>query len=145
MRLRYRLVPFTMLLGACHAADPALAPAAPDAADRLRSDIAYLADDRLEGRGTGTAGNDSAAAWLARRDAALGLRPLLTDTIRPECRTAPAPAGCRTFLQRFVVRGPELAHAGKPKGVPSQNVIALIPGRDAALAGEVVVTRSSGT
>ena len=41
---------------------------------RVRSDIEYLASDALQGRGTGTAGNDSATAWAARRYTALGLR-----------------------------------------------------------------------
>src|SRR5215510_12156432 len=82
-------------------------------ADRIRSDIAYLADDRLEGRGTGTAGNDSAAAWLARRHAFLGLRPLATNAT-PACQTSPAPSGCLGYLQYFIATGAELAHAGKP-------------------------------
>jgi aminopeptidase YwaD len=33
----------------------------------------------------------------------------------------------------------EMAHAGHPEGVPTQNVVALIPGRDPALHGEYVV------
>jgi acetylornithine deacetylase/succinyl-diaminopimelate desuccinylase-like protein len=32
-----------------------------------------------------------------------------------------------------------MAHAGHPEGVPTENVVALIPGRDAALRGEYVV------
>jgi aminopeptidase YwaD len=139
--MRYRLFPClvcTLLGAACRSApSPTASPV--DAASRIHDDIAYLADDRLEGRGTGTAGNDSAAAWLARRHAALGLRPLATDSSLAGCRVTPAPLACRTYLQRFVARGVELAHAGRPEGVPSQNVIALIPGRDAALAGEIVV------
>ncbi len=125
---------------ACHHAAPATAsaPASPDA-HRIQRDIAYLADDRLEGRGTGTAGNDSAAAWIARRDAALGLRALNVDTSRAECAGGTVPASCRTFLQRFVARGPELAHSGHPDGVATQNVVALVPGRDPALAGQYVV------
>ena len=108
-------------------------------AERIRSDIAYLADDRLEGRGTGTAGNDSAASWLARRHASLGLRPIVTDTTVAGCPAGSANVRCRTFLQRFTARGAELAHAGRPEGVRSENVVAMIPGRDRALAGEVVV------
>lgn len=128
------------IAAACHNVAPAgkSVPATPDA-HRLQRDIAWLADDRLEGRGTGTAGNDSAAAYIARRDAALGLRPLLSDTTRAECRVAAMPASCGTFLQRFVARGPELAHSGRPDGVATQNVIALVPGRDPALAGQYVV------
>jgi len=64
-------------------------------AERIRSDIAYLADDRLDGRGTGTAGNDSAATWLARRNASIGLRPLVVDTSVAGCRAASAKLGTR--------------------------------------------------
>jgi hypothetical protein len=125
---------------ACHNTSPTTS-SAPGTADahRLQRDIAYLADDRLEGRATGTPGNDSAAAWIARRDAALGLHAPGVDTSRAECRDGPIPASCRTYLQRFVARGPELAHAGHPDGVPTQNVVALVPGRDRALAGQYVV------
>jgi hypothetical protein len=108
-------------------------------AERIRSDIAYLADDRLEGRGTGTAGNDSAARWLARRHASLGLRPVVLDTSVAGCSAGPANVPCRTFLQLFTARGAELAHAGKPEGVRTGNVVAMVPGRDATLAGEIVV------
>ena len=129
------LVP--VLGAACRSAGGGI-PAGQLDAERIRSDIAYLADDRLEGRGTGTAGNDSAAAWLARRHASLGLRPLATDTA-PACRTSPAPSGCLGYLQRFVANGAELAHAGKPDGVPTQNVVAMVPGSDPSLRGEYVV------
>jgi hypothetical protein len=108
-------------------------------AERIRSDIAYLADDRLEGRGTGTAGNDSAASWLARRHASLGLRPVVLDTAVAGCSAGPASVRCRTFVQVFTARGAELAHAGKPEGVRTGNVVAMVPGRDATLAGEIVV------
>src|SRR5512132_3700170 len=58
-------------------ADPARGAAATHAdAGAINADIAYLASDRLEGRGTGTPGNDSAAAYIARRFASLGLRRL---------------------------------------------------------------------
>jgi aminopeptidase YwaD len=127
-----------LLAGAAHGASGQSAPLAPEAG-RLQRDIAYLADDRLEGRGTGTAGNDSAAAYIARRHASLGLRALAVDTSRAECRATPAPATCPTFLQRFTARGAEMAHAGHPEGVATQNVVAMVPGRDSALRGEYVV------
>jgi hypothetical protein len=123
---------------ACHNVARTSEPAAPDA-HRLQRDIAWLAADRFEGRATGTAGNDSAAAYIARRDRALGLHPLGVDTTRPECRVVVVPTSCLSFLQHFVARGPELAHNGHPDGVPTQNVVALIPGSDPALAGEYVV------
>lgn len=50
---------------------------APPAAARshVEADVRHLADDSLQGRATGTPGNDSAAADVARRFAALGRRP----------------------------------------------------------------------
>ena len=123
---------------ACHNAGAPRESTGPDA-HRLQRDIAFLSDDRLEGRATGSAGNDSAAAYIARREASLGLRPLAIDTSRAECRVVLLPESCRAYLQRFVARGPELAHTGHPEGVATQNVVALIPGHDAALAGQYVV------
>ena len=129
------LVP--MLGAACRSAARG-APAAHADADRIRSDIAYLADDRLEGRGTGTAGNDSAASWLARRHALLRLRPLVVDESLA-CQTSAGDHICVSYFQHFIANGAELAHAGKPDGVPTQNVVALVPGRDPALRGQYVV------
>src|SRR5512138_1302106 len=87
------------LLAACRTVERGAVPARPDAV-RIRSDIAYLADDRLEGRATGTAGNDTAASWLARRHAALKLVPIVVDTTLRNC-PRPAPRRCTTYLQRF--------------------------------------------
>ena len=70
-----RLIPAVALaLPGCRSAAPPSAaaitgPATPDSG-AVRRDIAYLASDALEGRGTGTPGNDSAAAYIARRFAA---------------------------------------------------------------------------
>ena len=134
---------FPVLGAACRSAGRgAPAAGAHSDADRIRSDIAYLADDRLEGRGTGTAGNDSAAAWLARRHAALGLRPLPVETgaiCWPSQASSPTPSSCRSYLQHFIANGAELAHAGKPDGVPTQNVVAMVPGSDPALRSQYVV------
>ena len=88
----------------------------------IRRDIAYLASDALEGRGTGTAGNDSAAAYIARRYEALRLRP-----------------GSLGYVQPFVANSMALAHAGKPSALPTQNVFAIVPGRDPALRNEYVI------
>ena len=128
---------FAALLAACRTVERGGVTASPEA-DRLRSDIAYLADDRLEGRATGTAGNDSAASWLARRHASLKLVPIVVDSSGGSC-AAIVSGRCMTFVQRFTARGAELAHAGKPEGLPTQNVVAMVPGRDPALAGEAVV------
>src|SRR5919106_1708048 len=62
---------------------------------RVRRDIEYLASDALEGRATGTPGNDSAAAFAAQRYASLQLRALSPG-----------------YLQPFTARSAMLAHAG---------------------------------
>jgi hypothetical protein len=87
----------------------------------LKVDIQFLASDALEGRGTGTPGNDSAAAYIARRFAALKLLPLATD-----------------FEQTFVAH-PLAAHGSRPPALRTQNVVAMLPGRDSTLRGEFVV------
>ena len=91
----------------------------PDSANIAR-DVGYLASDALGGRLTGTAGNDSAAAYLARRYAALGL-------------TAPADG----YIQRFIAHPP--AHAGQLISLPTQNVAAIVRGRDPELRDEYVI------
>lgn len=62
--------------------EPAAAPAATSAsavhsaaAQRIEADVRYLADDKLEGRDTGSRGYDLAAEYVARRYAQLGLEP----------------------------------------------------------------------
>ncbi|MGE0409158.1 MAG: M28 family peptidase [Amphiplicatus sp.] len=71
---------------ACLAARPALAldaearsalaaAAAPEAADRIKADLAYLADDRRKGREAGTQGHLDAARYVAARMEAIGLAP----------------------------------------------------------------------
>jgi aminopeptidase YwaD len=109
-----------LLLAACA---PRTAPVPGPFADslRIRADVEYLASDALEGRGTGTAGNDSAAAWLARRHAALGLRE-----------------GAPRYRQPFTARPAMQAHAAAA-GLPTQNVVAILPGADPALGGQVIV------
>lgn len=89
---------------------------------RLRADVEYLASDALEGRATGTPGNDSAAAYAARRYASLGLRP-----------------GAPDYRQPFVARSAMLAHAGESAELRTQNVVAMLPGSDPRLAGQVMV------
>src|SRR5215467_16262345 len=60
----------------CHS--PSASPLRSTAPDSMaiRRDIEYLASPALAGRLTGTPGNDSAAAYIARRFRSLGLRPL---------------------------------------------------------------------
>lgn len=115
------------LAAGCRPAGNVQSATAPDSL-RIRRDVAFLAADALEGRGSGTAGNDSAAAYAARRFRALGLDSL----------------GLRGFLQPFTVRAarrpgtdPHSAPAGEPRG--TQNVVAWLPGADAARRDEYVV------
>jgi Zn-dependent M28 family amino/carboxypeptidase len=100
---------------------PNLGTAAADSA-AIRSDIAYLASDRLEGRLTGTPGNDSAAAYIARRYKYLRLN-------------APYPG----YLQTFVARSAASAHAGDTAGMKTQNVVAILRGSDPAVSGNYIV------
>ncbi|MDB4889631.1 MAG: peptidase [Gemmatimonadetes bacterium] len=113
-----------LLIAGCKTAETGEPPKPLSAdADRIHRDIAWLADDQREGRGTGTAGNDSAAAYIARRDEALGLTQIVPGT----------------YLQRFTARSAEMAHEGHPEGVPSQNVVAMVPGTDPALRNQYIV------
>ncbi|GLR48740.1 M20/M25/M40 family metallo-hydrolase [Sphingomonas astaxanthinifaciens] len=79
-----RLTPFgiaplaAVLIAAAPAKSPPLAPLyrAPQAqADRVHATVQFLADDLLEGRGTGKRGHEVAAAYVASRFRALGLQP----------------------------------------------------------------------
>jgi len=56
---------------ACRSATPSFTPPLEPAG--IAADIAYLTSRALAGRGAGSAGNDSAAVFLARRHNALGL------------------------------------------------------------------------
>jgi hypothetical protein len=62
------------------AAGAAPAPAQPAggptfSADRFKAHVAFLADDRLEGRDTGSRGHEIAATYVASQFMALGLKP----------------------------------------------------------------------
>lgn len=93
-----------------------------DSAVILR-DISYLASDALEGRLTGTPGNDSAAAYIARRYAALNM-------------VAPLPG---RYIQPFDARPASDAHAGRTTPRKTQNVIAILRGSDPVLRNEYVI------
>jgi hypothetical protein len=47
--------------------------------NKVREDVAFLADDKLEGRETGTKGEKAAAAYIAKRFKDLGLEPKGTN------------------------------------------------------------------
>jgi Zn-dependent M28 family amino/carboxypeptidase len=112
----------TLAAAAACSARTAPAPAAPALPDSLsiRRDIEYLASPALAGRFTGSPGNDSAAAYIARRYAALGV-----ESMSPG------------YLQRFEARPP--AHNGQVVGLPTQNVFGIVRGTDPSLRNQYVV------
>jgi hypothetical protein len=124
--MRNRLIGIAGLITVACATNPpsndiALGKAEADST-AIRSDIAYLASDRLEGRMTGTPGNDSAAAYIARKYKALKLN-----------------APFNGYLQPFVARSAAMAHMGDTTGMKTQNVVAILRGTDPALARQYIV------
>jgi hypothetical protein len=108
----------------------------PDTAALMR-DVRYLASDALEGRGTGSPGNDSAAAYIARRFATVGLSPAFAQGDARVCTRASVCEG--RFVQPFVARSVAAAHAGLPGELPTQNVAAILRGSDPSLRDEYVI------
>ena len=89
------------------------------AARRVLSDVRYLADDRQEGRGIGSAGLERAGAYIKEGFARAGLQTSFQDF------TIPSDA-------------PAVLHS-KLAGSTTRNVIAVIPGTSPARRGEVVI------
>jgi hypothetical protein len=119
-RLRRLLVPFA--LGLITVAPAAWAQSTADAITLL-NDVRYLSDDALAGRLIGAPGADSAAAYLARRFRAAGLRP--------------SPVG---WFQTFTVSrdAPAALQAGIG-GAVGKNVIGVLPGSDPDLRNEIII------
>jgi hypothetical protein len=110
---------------------PPPAPLAPPPA--LKADITWLASPLLDGRATGSAGNDSAALYIARTYAALNLAGAFPTT---SCEKAP----CRTLYDQLFFPPPDvLKDAGIREDAAARNVAAIVPGSDPALAGEYIV------
>jgi hypothetical protein len=121
--LRPLLAPaFLLAAASCKPALRPLSTATHADSTAIRRDIEFLASDRLEGRLSGTPGNDSAAAYIARRYRSLGLTEL-------------APG----YLQPFNALSAQDAHTGRTEPRPTQNVVALVRGRDPALRDEYIV------
>ena len=130
-------------LAACHTSAVAPVPrtAMTDTA-LIRRDITYLASEALEGRAPGTPGNDSAAAYIARLYLSLHLeRANIPVSTPPVCPAAFSEGfDCAPmYMQRFFARSVAAAHAGLPGAIPTQNVVAVIPGSDPALRHEYVL------
>jgi hypothetical protein len=91
----------------------------------LEADIQYLASDRLQGRGLGAPGADSAAAYISKRFNELGLRQA---------------AALGGWLQRFTVSADAPAVRGTTLGGSiGQNVVGILVGSDPRLAGQYIV------
>ncbi|MBW3551915.1 MAG: M28 family peptidase [Gemmatimonadetes bacterium] len=110
--------------GGCASLPP---PPPPPLALEIQRDLAYLASPAREGRQIGSAGRDSAAAWIARRFDEAGARPVFAE---PCMARHPCPPG--RWGDAFQL--PEWAVGGT--GV---NVAARVEGRDPALRRHVVV------
>jgi len=104
----------------------ALIPSA-DAA-RILGDVTVLADDKWEGRGTCTPGNDSAAVFIANRFASLQL----------VAKSGNGGSGTDAYLHSFVVRANRPGSTA-PAACNSWNVAGMLGGSDPSLAGEYIV------
>lgn len=87
--------------------------------ERVLADVRFLADDRQEGRGVGTAGLERAGAYI---------------------RDAFARAGLQASFQDFTIPidAPAVLHSNLG-GKSTRNVVAVIPGSLAALRGQFVL------
>lgn len=113
-----------LLVGAACHPGAAGTPSSVDST-QVRRDVEYLASDRLEGRGSGTAGHDSAAAYVARQ-----FRGLRLDSV-----------GLAGYRQPFEFRAPTDPadpHAA-PDTIRTANVVALLRGSDPLRRDEYVV------
>jgi hypothetical protein len=98
---------------------PLVAPAERFSIERMRSDIAFLADDAMAGRGLGTPQLDRAADYIARQFKAAGLQPGGDDG---------------GYFQSWQQQVDE-----RDARVALRNVIAVLPGSDPRRAGESLV------
>jgi hypothetical protein len=89
------------------------------AGKRVLADIRFLADERQEGRGVGTAGLQRAGAYIRDGFARAGLQTSFQDfSVPPD-----APAALHTNLG----------------GTATRNVVAVLPGASPVLRGEIIV------
>lgn len=98
--------------------------------ERVRADVAFLADDLLEGRGTGTRGYDLAARFVAARFEALGLKPggnggwyqdigFVTASSDPARPSAVTINGIRMVSGGHVIVGPTVAAEAIDQSAPA--------------------------
>ncbi|UZK65496.1 M28 family metallopeptidase [Sphingomonas sp. M1-B02] len=111
------ILPMALALSAAPAAtnEPEFSP------ERIRADVAFLADDKLEGRLTVANGYFLAAAYVADRFAQLGMKP---------------GGDVEKWFQLVPIRLPD---GRVERSFRSPNVLGIIPGSDPALKDEYVV------
>jgi hypothetical protein len=137
-RPRGLLLAAALLLSAgCHSfARQGGAPGAGvSAADQMHADITYLASDLLDGRGTGTAGNDTAALFIARRYNALRLSSI-AQADRAACAKGGRLGEADCFVLPFTATVP--VRNAAPRSLKTQNVAGIVPGKG-PLANEYVI------
>ncbi len=88
----------------------------------LYSDLAVLADDSLQGRETGTIGEEKAARYLSKRYTEMGLKAVGDND---------------TYFQHYKVK-----LRGTEDSVATKNVVAFLEGSDPQMKDEVVVLSS---
>ncbi|HEY3288432.1 MAG TPA: M28 family peptidase [Gemmatimonadaceae bacterium] len=115
-----------LLLAACHHTAPVTALLSTPPADQLREDVTFLASPALEGRGTGTAGNDSAAVFIARRYNALRLASI-SQADRPACAKGGVTGRAECFVLPFTASVP--VRNAPPRSLKTQNVAAIVRGK----------------
>ena len=91
---------------------------------RIRNDIRYLASDALAGRLTGSPGNDSAAAYIARRFQELHLEPGGDDG---------------SWLQHWTVGSTVATREAGVAGRPTENVVGILRGRGRRTSEDIVI------
>jgi hypothetical protein len=124
---------FALISSAACSSAPAPAPALAAPAPGVSADIAWLASPLLEGRATGSAGNDSAALYIARTYVQIGL-PGAFPSIR--CEVAPCDA---RYDQLFIPPPGALQEAGIRPDAAGRNMGAIVPGSDSLLHSQYVV------
>jgi len=96
----------------------------PPAAARVLTDVRYLAADERDGRGAGTNGLEAASRYIAAEFRRAGWKPAAGGSFfQPFTIPADAPAALRSRLG----------------GAEVKNVVAVLPGRDRSLRGQLVV------
>jgi Zn-dependent M28 family amino/carboxypeptidase len=97
-------------------------------------DVKYLASELLDGRATGSAGNDSAAEYLAKSYQAMEASALLKTS---QCDST---GQCRlSYLQGFKPPVRVLLRAGIDTNARAYNIVAAVSGADATVRGEWLV------